>query len=70
MHIYIAGIGGSGLAPLAHLALDLGITVSGSDIVASETLTELSNRQAKISTVQDGKFIEQIHSEDFIDWFI
>ena len=70
MHIYIAGIGGSGLAPLAHLALDLGITVSGSDIVASETLTELSNRQAKISTVQDGQFIEQIHSEDFIDWFI
>ncbi len=70
MHVYISGIGGSGLGPLAHLALDLGLTVSGSDITTSQTLTELINRQAKISTNQDGRFISQVHAADFIDWFV
>jgi len=70
MHVYISGIGGSGLGPLAHLALDLGMTVSGSDITINQALTELIKRQARISTNQDGLFIEQIHSEDSIDWFV
>lgn len=40
--LYFVGIGGAGMAPLAHLALDLGYTVSGSDREANGKTAELS----------------------------
>ncbi len=70
MHIYISGICGSGLAPLASLACDLGIKVSGSDICESLAIKVLRDKNIRIDFSQDGGFIRQVQTEDPIDWFI
>ncbi len=70
MHIYICGIGGSGLGPLANLACDFGIKVSGSDVSESLAIKDLEGRNVQISFNQDGEFIRKIQAEDPIDWFI
>lgn len=41
--VHIIGVGGTGMCPLAHILLDLGITVSGSD------LKESANTQALVA---------------------
>ncbi len=70
MHLYFCGIGGSGLAPLAHLALDCDLQVSGSDIQEGLSLKELLARTDQISLEQDGKFLKTLHQDKPIDWFI
>lgn len=49
MHVYFSGIGGSGIGPLALLALDSGYQVSGSDIKHSWFIDELIARGAQIN---------------------
>lgn len=70
MHIFISGIGGSGLAPLAHLALDCGFTVSGSDTSESLSTQDLINRKVALSFNQNGDFIQQVYTQKPIDWFV
>jgi UDP-N-acetylmuramate--alanine ligase len=70
MHIYFSGIGGTGLSPLAHLALDCGYTVSGSDREDSQNVQDLITRGAKISLVQALDEIESVQKENQIDWII
>lgn len=70
MKIYFAGIGGSGLNPLANLALDLSFEVSGSDAKMSQNTNQLAKRGVKLSNNQNGDFLKTIHKAKAIDWFI
>jgi UDP-N-acetylmuramate--alanine ligase len=70
MHIYFSGIGGSGLSPLANLALDCGFEVSGSDREDSQNLEDLKNRGAKITIGQSTQEIEQTYQNQPFDWIV
>jgi UDP-N-acetylmuramate--alanine ligase len=70
MHIYFSGIGGTGLAPLAHLALDCGYNVTGSDIEGSQNVQDLIKRGVKITIGQSQEEILTIHQQNPIDWII
>jgi len=47
-HIHLVGIGGIGMSGIAELLLNLGYSVSGSDIRRTEVTDNLSNRGGKI----------------------
>jgi UDP-N-acetylmuramate--alanine ligase len=71
MHIFFCGIGGSGLSGLAHLALDLGFVVSGSDLQNSQNIKELATRGATIFLGQkDSQNIKNLNQKQKIDWFV
>lgn len=70
MHIYFSGIGGTGLSALAHLALDCGYTVSGSDNEYSKNTKDLEARGAKITIGQSEGEIMTCHQNNPIDWLI
>lgn len=46
--VHFIGIGGSGMSGLARVLLDMGIEVSGSDLVQKEITEELKSRGAKV----------------------
>jgi UDP-N-acetylmuramate--L-alanine ligase/UDP-N-acetylenolpyruvoylglucosamine reductase len=48
--VYLIGIGGCGVSGLAHLLLDFGHRVVGSDLVSNEETRQLSARGAQIHT--------------------
>jgi UDP-N-acetylenolpyruvoylglucosamine reductase len=54
---YFVGIGGCGMSGLAHLLLDLGWRVAGSDLVAGDETRQLQERGATIHT---GHHAEQL----------
>jgi UDP-N-acetylmuramate--alanine ligase len=70
MHIYFSGIGGSGLSALAHLGLDAGHKVSGSDQHRSQNIDKLTERSVSFSTNQDGGWLRQTHQENKLDWVV
>ncbi|MFO0971106.1 MAG: Mur ligase domain-containing protein [Candidatus Saccharimonadales bacterium] len=70
MHVYFSGIGGVGIGPLALLALDAELTVSGSDLQASELTTSLEERGANVAIGQDGSHLRKIYGKQPIDWFV
>lgn len=70
MHIYFSGIGGSGLSALAHVALDGGYRVSGSDTTESQNTHDLAHRGVDIATSQDGSHIKTVHGQHPIDWVV
>lgn len=70
MHIYLAGIGGSGIGPLANISQRLGHTVSGSDLVDSPELDKLRKTGCQINIGQDGKSIAKLHGLKPIDWYV
>jgi UDP-N-acetylmuramate--alanine ligase len=70
MHIYFVGIGGSGLSPLAQLALDSGYEVSGSDIVHSHGTDAVEKRGVKVGYSQNGDYIMQVHKKKPIDYVV
>jgi len=70
MNIFISGIGGAGLGPLAEIALDAGFSVIGSDINHSLQTNELENRGVKIIYEQSKESIARENRENPIDWFI
>lgn len=70
MKIYFSGIAGSGIGPLAEIALDAGYEIVGSDPAASPFSEELSKRGVVISQNQDGSFLEACHNDQPIDWLI
>jgi UDP-N-acetylmuramate--alanine ligase len=45
---YLVGIGGCGMSGLAHLLLDLGFKVAGSDLISNEETRQLQERGATI----------------------
>ncbi|MDO4967263.1 MAG: Mur ligase domain-containing protein [Candidatus Saccharibacteria bacterium] len=68
MKIYISGISGTGMGPLAEMAKDAGITVVGSDKQRGAIAEELeaANIDFEIGS-QDGSFLEK-HLD--ADWFV
>jgi len=70
MHIFISGIAGSGLSSLAHLCLDLGYSVSGSDLVKTDIVDILITRGLKFEVGQNPEFLTQQNSTKPIDYYI
>ncbi len=71
MNIYISGICGTGMGPLALMAADAGLKVYGSDVKEGAIYPELLNHGIKINIgPQDGEFLRKIHQDVGIDYFI
>ncbi len=70
MNIYISGISGTGMGPLALMAKKAGYRVCGSDLEKGAVYDELvkAGIEVKIGK-QDGKFLEKKLKEG-IDWFV
>lgn len=68
MKIYISGISGKGMGPLALMAYDAGFEVFGSDLVSDgDIMPELEARgiQVKVGP-QDGEFLKTVQP----DWYV
>lgn len=48
MHLHLVGVGGSGMSAIAHVLLDRGYRVSGSDLQENETVRLLQERGANV----------------------
>lgn len=70
MNIYLAGIGGVAIGPLAEIALSAGYTVTGSDPVESSITAQLKQAGVTISTDQSGEFLTDCHQRAAVDWFV
>lgn len=57
-HIHFVGIGGSGMSGIAEVLLNLGYTVSGSDLSSNAASQRLSGLGAQISIGHDAQHIE------------
>ena len=70
MNIYISGISGTGMGPLALMAKAAGFTVWGSDLAKGAIYDELvmAGIEVKIGP-QDGEFLRK-KLEDGVDWFV
>ena len=70
MNIYISGISGTGMGPLALMAKNAGFEVSGSDLARGAIYDELVAAGIKVAIgEQDGKFLRQKLVEG-VDWFV
>lgn len=70
MNIYFAGIGGSGIGPLAEIAIDMGHRVQGSDVLPSLMTESLERRGVKVFYNQDENDVYLAHRKKKIDWFV
>ena len=61
--IYMIGIGGSGMTGLAHLMVDLGFKVLGSDIVDNTEIQQLRNRGVVIYQGHEPQFLHASRPE-------
>lgn len=70
MRVYISGISGTGMGPLALLAKDAGYEVVGSDLAAGAVYNELLQKGIKVQIgPQDGQFFTD-EAKRGIDWFV
>lgn len=71
MKVYISGISGTGMGPLALMAESAGLTVYGSDLTSGPVTNELVNHGIKICLGdQDGEFLKARVKNDGVDWFV
>lgn len=71
MNIYISGISGTGMGPLALMAQSAGMTVFGSDLGAGPITPELVSHDIKLCLgVQDGEFLKARAKDEGVDWFV
>lgn len=70
MHTYFSGIGGVGIGPLAEIAADAGYEVHGSDMSQSLVTDELTKRNIPIAIDQSGDFLQSVHQQLPVDWFV
>lgn len=70
MNIFFSGIGGVGIGPLAEITADAGFQVQGSDTTESLVTKELQNRGIAVEIGQDGSFLQAIHDDMPVDWFV
>jgi len=71
MKIYISGISGTGMGPLALMAQDAGMTVFGSDLAAGAVTDDLVDHEMRLCLgVQDGSFLRACVKNEGVDWFI
>lgn len=57
MHYHIVGIAGAGMSAIAHILLDQGHTVSGSDLSANQATALLSGRGARVYQGHDPGYV-------------
>lgn len=70
MKIYISGISGTGMGPLALMARQAGIEVFGSDLHEGAIFDELKNAGIEIEIgKQDGEFLRE-KINDGVEWFV
>ena len=70
MKVYISGISGTGMGPLALMAKAAGIKVVGSDLAKGAIYSELEAAGIEIAIgPQDGKFLQAKIAEG-LDWFV
>lgn len=70
MNIYISGISGTGMGPLALMAKAAGLKVCGSDLAKGAIYDELVKAGIDVSIgEQDGKFLQKKLREG-VDWFV
>ena len=71
MNIYISGISGTGLGPLALMASDAGLFVSGSDLSEGAVSSELLSKNIPVEFgVQNGDFLQKMYDAGKVDWFV
>ncbi len=71
MHVYLSGIGGTGIGPLALIAKQAGYEVSGSDEKHSQYIKYLESKGIKdIHVGQTREKIAALNARKPIDWFI
>ncbi|MBR0460446.1 hypothetical protein IJI91_00405 [Candidatus Saccharibacteria bacterium] len=71
MNVYISGICGTGMGPLALMSADAGLNVYGSDLKEGAIYPELINHNITINIgPQDGKFLRKTHQAVRLDYFI
>ncbi|MBR2795967.1 hypothetical protein IKE13_02865 [Candidatus Saccharibacteria bacterium] len=68
MNIYISGITGTGMGPLALMARQAGFTVCGSDLNKGAIYDELIRAGIEVCIGQDGEFLREKLAEG-VDWF-
>ncbi|MBR3269649.1 hypothetical protein IKG07_00090 [Candidatus Saccharibacteria bacterium] len=70
MKIYISGISGTGMGPLALMAAKAGISVCGSDLHEGAIYQELVDAGVDVKIgEQDGEFLKS-KIEDGVEWFV
>ena len=70
MNIYISGISGTGMGPLALMAHDAGLTVCGSDLKKGAIYDELIEAGIEVEIgEQSGEFL-RVKLEEGVDWFV
>ncbi|MBR1875370.1 UDP-N-acetylmuramate--L-alanine ligase, partial [Candidatus Saccharibacteria bacterium] len=68
MKVYISGISGTGMGPLALMAKNAGMTVVGSDRQAGPIVDELKKAGIEFEIgEQNGDYLQK---QDNIDWFV
>lgn len=71
MNIYISGISGTGMGPLALMAKAAGLNVCGSDLAEGAIFSELKKADINVKIgEQDGKFLKERIEKEGIDWFV
>lgn len=71
LKIYISGISGTGVGPLALMAQGAGMTVFGSDLAGGAVTNELVNHGIQLCLGnQDGEFLKARVKNDGVDWFV
>ena len=71
MKIYISGISGTGMGPLALMAHDAGLKVFGSDLAAGAVTNELVQNGISLTLgSQDGGFLRSCVEKDGVTWFV
>ncbi|WP_223068254.1 UDP-N-acetylmuramate--L-alanine ligase [Paenibacillus caui] len=62
-HVHFIGIGGYGMSAIARVMLEMGYTVTGSDVASQELTEKLAAKGAKIYI---GHTAEQVHGADMV----
>ena len=71
MKIYISGISGTAMGPLAIMAKEAGFNVFGSDKNEGAVTDELRKREIEFRIgEQDGSFLEECFKKEGVDWFV
>lgn len=71
MNIYISGISGTGLGPLALMAHSAGLNVCGSDLAEGAVSHELAEAGIEFNVgKQDGEYLQKCIDEGKVDWFV
>ena len=71
MNIYISGISGTGLGPLALMSKEAGLGVCGSDAQEGAVTGELVAADIEMEIgQQDGSFLQKQYDAGKVDWFV